>query len=142
MKSMILVLSILLAQAITSVVGLAQEDDTPTADSDAVAPSAASDDCFSIRQSRTMSALHDRYIYLESGGQSFLLQMGGTCPGLRNAGGIRMNPRFPDRVCSSEFYAIRYRPFGTSPETNCLVLAVKAVENREEAKALVAERTE
>jgi hypothetical protein len=94
--------------------------------------------CFNNRQVRNFDGLSDRYVYLEaSGGKNYLLAMRSPCNGLRNAYGIAIRDA-TSRVCDNSFAEIIYKDLGRLQR--CRIGTIERVENKEEAKAVVAER--
>lgn len=94
--------------------------------------------CFNNRQVRNFDGLNDRFVYVEaSGSKNYLLTMRNPCNGLRNAHGIAIRDT-TSRVCDNGFAEIIYKDFGRLQR--CRIGSIERVENKEEAKAMIAER--
>jgi hypothetical protein len=94
--------------------------------------------CFNNRQVRNFDALNDRHVYVEaSGKKNYLLTMRNPCNGLRNAHGIAVR-NATSRVCDNGFAEIIYEELGRLQR--CRIGTIERVENKKEAKAVVAER--
>lgn len=97
--------------------------------------------CFNRRQVRSFDGLSDEHVFIEqSGKEYFLLTMRNRCTGLRDAHGIGIKDTM-SRICSNGFGEIVYRDFSRRLAT-CRIGTVERVENKDEAKALIAEREE
>ena len=106
-------------------------------DADSAAGAGNEPACFSIRQAQTISALNDRFVYLEgSGSRRFLLTMTGNCPGLGDVSGLAVQNRGQDRVCSGDSAQVTYRLNRNGPLLTCVISTVTSVASEEEAESL------
>ena len=105
----------------------------------ATAPPPAEEACFIVRDIDDFDALSDEFIFVEGRSEeNYLLTMWAGCFGLRGALGIAVSSPM-SRVCSTSDAEIRYRGIGRL-ET-CRIRKVEAVESKEAAETLVAQRT-
>ena len=95
--------------------------------------------CFNVRNVRTFSALHERYVYVRvRSDEHYLLTMDRLCMGLPFATGIAISGEF-SRVCSDTGATITYVEFGR--QAFCRIVRVEAVADKEQAERLVKYRT-
>lgn len=96
--------------------------------------------CFSRRSVRNFDALSDEHVFIEERRKEyFLLTMRNRCHGLRYAQGIGINDTM-SRICSDGFGEIIYRDGGRMQR--CRIGTIERVQNKDEAKATIAERKE
>ncbi len=96
--------------------------------------------CFNRTRVRGFDGLTDEHVFIEqSGKEYFLLTMRTRCSGLRHAHGIGIKDTM-SRICSDGFGEIIFRDMGRPQR--CRIGAIERVENKDEAKALIAEREE
>jgi hypothetical protein len=94
--------------------------------------------CFNVRDTRSYTALHDRYVYVKCVRKKhYLLTIDQGCRGLMNSFGVSISNDF-NRVCSHSGAMISFREY--SQPKRCRILEVEAVEDLEAAKRLVEER--
>lgn len=94
--------------------------------------------CFNRRQVNSFDGLSDRHVYIREGvNDYFLLTMRNRCTGLRDARGIGIKDTM-GRICSNSFAEIIFNDLGRVQR--CRIGTVERVQNKDEAKALVAER--
>jgi hypothetical protein len=95
--------------------------------------------CFNVRNVRTFSALHERYVYVRvRSDEHYLLTMDRPCMGLPFATGIAISGEF-SRVCSDTLATLTYMDVGR--EAFCRIVRVEAVADKEQAERLVKYRT-
>jgi hypothetical protein len=96
--------------------------------------------CFNVIDLRSLTALHDRYVFARCRrGKHYLLTMAPACQGLQNSIAMVVSNDF-NRVCSHDQARLTYRDFDRTRD--CVILRVEAVENRAAALDLVAHRTQ
>jgi hypothetical protein len=118
---------------------MADNHELTTAD-DAQADKAEERVCFNNRQVRSFDSLNDRYVFVEAGGsKNYLLTMRNHCSGLANAHNIAIRDT-TSRVCDNGFAEIIYRDLGRVQR--CRIGSIERVQNKDAARALVAERDE
>ncbi|MGW8370335.1 MAG: DUF6491 family protein [Gammaproteobacteria bacterium] len=94
--------------------------------------------CFSLRQAKSMSALDDSHIFLQtSGNRNFLVSASSVCPGLKGAMGIEIRSREGDRVCGGGLASVTYSPGAGLPPRNCAVNSIISVADKAEAELIV-----
>lgn len=94
--------------------------------------------CFNRRQVNSFDGLSDKHVYIKEGvNDYYLLTMRSRCTGLRNARGIGIKDTM-NRICSNSFAEIIFNDMGRVQR--CRIGTVERVQNKDEAKALVAER--
>jgi hypothetical protein len=94
--------------------------------------------CFNRRQVNSFDGLSDRHVYIKEGTNNYyLLTMRNRCTGLRDANGIAIKDTM-SRICANSFAEIMFRDMGRVQR--CRIGDIERVENKDEAKALVAER--
>jgi hypothetical protein len=95
--------------------------------------------CFNVRNVRSFSALHERYVYVRVlSDEHYLLTMDRVCMGLPFAMGITISQEF-SRVCSDTGATLTYVDSGRS--AFCRIVRVEAVADKEQAEKLVKHRT-
>jgi hypothetical protein len=125
---------------LTLTTALAQDgaNDTRANGIDEAAPTLR-EDCFNVRETRSFSALDDRFVYLEGPrDEHFVLTMFAGCIGLEDSIQIAISNEL-SRVCSIDTAEVTYRGVGGNLET-CSIRRVEAVEDRAAAEALVESR--
>lgn len=94
--------------------------------------------CFRVRDTRSIDAVDDRFVYVRCvRDKHYLLTMDNACLGLENSIAVAVSNRF-DRVCSNDRAWITYKEF--SQTRRCGILNVEEVSDREGALQLVKER--
>ena len=94
--------------------------------------------CFNRRQVSSFDGLSDRHVYIREGARNYyLLTTRNRCSGLRHANGIGIKDTM-SRICDGGFGEIMFRDMGRVQR--CRIQTVERVENKDAAKALVAER--
>ena len=94
--------------------------------------------CFNRRLVSTFDGLSDKHVYIKEGTSDFyLLTMRRYCSGLEDARTIMFRDTL-NRICSDGFGEVIYR--GRGRDDRCRIETVERVQNKDEAKALVAER--
>jgi len=94
--------------------------------------------CFRVRDTRSLSAVDDRFVYVRCiRDRHYLLTMDNACLGLENSIAVAVSNRF-DRVCSNDRAWITYKEFNQT--RRCGILNVEEVSDREGALQLVKER--
>ena len=94
--------------------------------------------CFLRRQVSSFDGLSDKHVYIKEGvNDYYLLTTRNRCTGLRDARGIGIKDTM-NRVCSNSFAEIIFNDMGRVQR--CRIGTVERVQNKDEAKALVAER--
>jgi hypothetical protein len=132
-------LSLFVCGALVGGAVLADEPERTVLD-DAQSEEAQERVCFYNRQVRNFDGLSDRFVYVEaSGGKNYLLTMRNHCSGLSNARGIAIRDT-TNRVCDNGFAEILFRDLGRMQR--CRIGEIEPVQNKDAARALVAERTE
>lgn len=94
--------------------------------------------CFNRRQVNSFDGLSDKHVYIKEGvNDYYLLTMRNRCTGLRDARGIGIKDTM-GRICSNSFAEIIFNDMGRVQR--CRIGTVERVQNKDEAKALIAER--
>ena len=94
--------------------------------------------CFNVRDTRSYTALHDRYVYVKCVRKKhYLLTIDQGCRGMMNSFGVSITNDF-NRVCSQSGAMISFREY--SQPKRCRILEVEAVEDLKAAEELVEER--
>jgi hypothetical protein len=94
--------------------------------------------CFNVRDTRSYTALHDRYVYVKCVRKKhYLLTIDQGCRGMMNSFGVSITNDF-NRVCSHSGAMISFREY--SQPKRCRILEVEAVEDLEAAEEMVEER--
>lgn len=97
--------------------------------------------CINSNRVRNFDGLSDQHVFIEEGGGNYyLLTMRGRCSGLRNAQVILIKETM-SRVCSRGFGEVIYKDFGMG-RRSCRIDTIERVENKDEARAMIAEREE
>ena len=95
--------------------------------------------CIHSNQIRNFDGLDDQHVFVEERSKNYyLLTMRHRCNGLRHAQAIG----FKDatiRICSGGFGEVVFRERGIGPNT-CRIEMIERVENKDEARAFIAER--
>ena len=96
--------------------------------------------CFNTRSVRNFDGLSDQHVYINvRSDENYLLTMFNRCIGLRNAQGIAIKDNI-SRVCSNRIGSeIIFRGSANRLE-RCRINSVVRVENKDEARAIVAEQ--
>lgn len=95
--------------------------------------------CFNVRDTRSFTALHNRFVYVEgSRNEHYLLTMINACLDLEHALGINITNDF-NRICSGSGAWITYQRFGKP--ARCTILKVESVKDLDSAKKTVQQRT-
>ena len=116
--------------------------ENPEAQTSADANDSAPEDevCFNRRNVRSFDGLSDEHVFIEERRKEyFLLTMRNRCSGLRYAQAIGIKDTL-SRICSNGFGEIIYRDAGRP--RSCRIGTIERVENKDEARALIAERKE
>ena len=103
----------------------------------------ASEDKVCIRSNlvRNFDGLTDEYLFVEERSKKYyLLTLRPRCTGLRHARGIALKDT-TSRICSGGFGEVIVRERGIGPRT-CRIEKIESVENKDEARAIIAEREE
>ena len=94
--------------------------------------------CFNRRLVNTFDGLSDKHVYIKEGTSGYyLLTMRRYCSGLEDARTIAFKDTL-NRICSDGFGEVIYR--GRGRDDRCRIETVERVQNKDAAKALVAER--
>ncbi len=95
--------------------------------------------CIQSNRIRNFDGLDDQHVFVEQRTKEyFLLTMRYRCTGLRNAQAIGLKD-VTSRICSGGFGEIVYRERGIGPN-RCRIETIERVENKDEARAIIAER--
>ncbi len=96
--------------------------------------------CFDVRNVASFSPLSERYVYVRLVGDEkhYLLTLDSVYLGLPFAAGITLSGSF-GRVCSDTETRLTYTEFGR--RVVCRIVRVEAVGSKEEAEAVVKDRT-
>lgn len=129
---------LLLVASVLCLSGALADEHEPAKSSDAEQPTNEERVCFNRRQVNSFDGLSDRHVYIKEGVNDFyLLTMRNRCTGLRDARGIGIKDTM-GRICSNSFAEIIFSDMGRVQR--CRIGTVERVQNKDEAKALVAER--
>jgi len=94
--------------------------------------------CFRVRDTRSLSAVDDRFVYVRCiRDRHYLLTVDNACLGLENSIAVAVSNKF-DRVCSNDRAWITYKEFDQT--RRCGILNVEEVSDRKRALQLVKER--
>lgn len=130
-------LTLLIALALAANAALADEHEDAAAEA-ADESQAEERVCFNRRQVNSFDGLSDKHVYIREGTSNYyLLTMRNRCTGLRDANGIAIKDTM-SRICPNSFSEIMFRDMGRVQR--CRIGDIERVENKDEAKALVAER--
>jgi len=95
--------------------------------------------CISSNLVRNFDGLDDQHVFVEERSkQYYLLTMRHRCNGLRHAQAIGLKDT-TSRICSGGFGEVVFRERGIGPNT-CRIEMIERVENKDEARAIIAER--
>ena len=95
--------------------------------------------CINSNLIRNFDGLDDEHVFVEQSGKDyFLLTMRRRCTGLRSAQAIALNDT-TSRICSGGFGEVIFRESGIG-RTTCRIDKIERVENKDDARAIVAER--
>ena len=95
--------------------------------------------CISSNLVRNFDGLDDRHVFVEERTKNYyLLTMRHRCNGLRNANAIGLKDT-TSRICSGGFGEVVFRERGIGPN-KCRIETIERVENKDEARAIIAER--
>ena len=95
--------------------------------------------CISSNLVRNFDGLDDQHVFVEERSKNYyLLTMRQRCSGLRNAQAIGLKDT-TSRICSGGFGEIVFRERGIGPN-RCRIEKIERVENKDDARAIVAER--
>ena len=95
--------------------------------------------CINSNLVRNFDGLDDEHVFVEQSGKDyFLLTMRRRCMGLRSAQAIALNDT-TSRICSGGFGEVIFRESGVGRMT-CRIDTIERVENKDDARAIVAER--
>jgi hypothetical protein len=100
--------------------------------------------CLNVRAIRSFDALTDEYVFVQEGNSKYyLFTMRNRCHNLSDAMGIAIKDSM-NRVCSNGFGEIVYRDRmgGGRRLESCRIDTIERVESKDDAKAIVAARTE
>ena len=126
---------LLLAGLLTGPFAVADDEEKEDTADDA----AAKKICINSHQVRSFDPLSDRYVFIEAGSKNYyLLTMANRCPGLKYSNVIAFKDT-TSRICANGFSDIVYRDMGRT-QSSCRIGPIEKVADKEEAKALVAER--
>ena len=94
--------------------------------------------CFRVRDTRSLSAVDDRFVYVRCiRDRHYLLTMENACLGLENSIAVAVANRF-DRVCSNDRAWITYKEFNQT--RRCGILNVEEVADRNHALDVISDR--
>ncbi len=111
----------------------------PEEETAARAEAFAMDACFNVREVDSFSPLHGRFVYVRLlRGEQYLLTLGTLNTGLPFAIGITISGA-STRVCSDTGATLTFTEFGRQVASR--IVRVEAVDSKETAQALVADRT-
>ena len=95
--------------------------------------------CINSNLVRNFSGLTDQHVFVEERSkQYYLLTMRHRCTGLRHAQTIGFKDT-TSRICSGGFGDVVFRERGIGPN-RCRIDMIERVENKDEARAIIAER--
>lgn len=95
--------------------------------------------CINSNLVRNFDGLDDQHVFVEERSkQYYLLTMRHRCSGLRHAQAIGLKDA-TNRICSGRFGEVVFRERGIGPNT-CRIETIERVENKDEARAIIAER--
>ena len=95
--------------------------------------------CISSNLVRSFDGLDDQHVFVEERSKDYyLLTMRQRCAGLRNAQAIGLKDA-TSRICNGGFGEVVFRERGIGPN-RCRIDKIERVENKDEARAIVAER--
>ena len=95
--------------------------------------------CISSNLVRNFDGLDDQHVFVEERSkQYYLLTMRHRCNGLRHAQAIGLKDT-TSRICSGGFGEVVFRERGIGPNS-CRIEMIERVENKDEARAIIAER--
>ena len=134
-----MIVRFLLLAASVLMASFALADEHEEADAAAAEESASQERvCFNRRNVSSFDGLSDRHVYIREGANNYyLLTTRNRCSGLRHANGIGIKDTMT-RICDGGFGEIMFRDMGRVQR--CRIQTVERVENKDAAKALVAER--
>jgi len=97
--------------------------------------------CVDARRVLSFDGLTDQHVFIEERARIYyLMTMRGYCPGLHDAEAIIIRDTM-SRVCSGEFGEVYYRDFALG-RRSCRIDTIERVQNKDEARAIIAERKE
>ena len=95
--------------------------------------------CINSNLVRNFDGLDDQHVFVEERSKNYyLLTMRLRCNGLRHAEAIGFKDA-TSRICSSGFGEVVFRERGIGP-TSCRIATIERVENKDDARAIIAER--
>jgi hypothetical protein len=128
---------LILTVSLAVIGGAHAQDEDEAAAAESTNAAAGAETCFSLRQAKSMTALDDSHIFLQtSANRNYLVSASSVCPGLRGARGIQMRSREGDRVCGGGLASVTYSPGAGLPERNCAVNSIVSVADKDEAEEI------